>query len=256
MAAPPWPWSRTARRRVAGEPASANGASSFHLTWLLPPIGPLVEVSAVLEVVVPPAVDRLYFWALQVSFLDGTADRGAAHVGLQWNRRHPRSRAVNWGGYATGGGLLAGTASPLASRPDDPNTRDYPWEPGRPYRLRVSPSPRGRGRWQGEVTDLASGQATMVRDLEAGGDRLARAVVWSEVFARCEHPSVTVRWTGLEAVTAEGERLAPRGLAVNYQAAAAGGCDNTTVATDGGGGVLQVTNAERRAQAGGVIHLA
>ena len=261
MAAPPWPWSpRPARAaglrgRTRGEPSSANGASSFHLTWVLPPSGPLVEVSAVLEVVDPPTVDRLYFWALQVGFLDGGADRGAAHVGLQWNRLHPDSRAVNWGGYAPGGGLLRGTPSSLPSSPADPNTRDYPWLARRPYRLRVSPSPTGAGAWRGEVTDLTSGEATVIRELDAGGDRLGRPVVWSEVFARCEHPSVAVRWSGFEAGTADGERVAPRGLAVNYQAAAAGGCDNTTVVSDDAGGVLQVTNADRRPTPGGVIPL-
>lgn len=253
MAPPAW-WSWRPPRRVRGEPRSPNGASSFHLSWLLPPGEPLVEVAAVLEVLAPPAVDRLYFWALQVSFLGGGADRGAAHVGLQWNRAHPRGRAVNWGGYRPGGGLLAGTASPLPSAPGDPNTRDYPWEPGRPYRLRVSAAPGAPGWWQGEVTDVASGEATVVRRLDAGGDALARPVVWSEVFARCDHPSVSVRWSGLEAVTAAGRRVAARGVAVNYQRRAEGGCDNTTVVADGDG-VVQVTNAERAVAAGAVIRL-
>ncbi|HVM06374.1 MAG TPA: hypothetical protein VM242_14500 [Acidimicrobiales bacterium] len=263
MAPPSQPWWRralgravgTGGPRLSGEPTSANGASSFHLTWVLPPVPPLVEVSAVLEVVTPPAVDRLYFWALQVAFVDRGADRGAAHVGLQWNRRHPGGRAVNWGGYAPGGGLLRGSASPLPSAPDDPNTRDLPWEPGRPYRLRVSRSPAGAGAWRGEVADVGTGAATVVRDLYAGGDALARPVVWSEVFARCEHPSVTVRWSGFEAVTGAGERVRPTGLAVNYQATAAGGCDNTLSVPDGDGGVLQVTGTDRRATPGGLIAL-
>jgi hypothetical protein len=211
-----------------------------------------VEVAAVLEVLVAPAVDRLYFWALQVSFLDGTASRGAAHIGLQWNGRHPGHRAVNWGGYAAGGGLLAGSPSTLPSAPDDPNTRDYPWEPGRPYRLRVSR--QGPGTWRGEVTDVRSGRATVVRHLEAGGDHLAAPVVWSEVFARCEHPSVTVRWSGLEATTASGAVVVPRGLSVSYEARAAGGCDNTTVAADDHG-VLQTTATERRVPPGATVDL-
>lgn len=245
----PWPWSS---RRLRGDPGSANGASSFHLTWLLARAEPLVEVTAVLEVVVPPSVDRLYFWALQVSFLDGAESRGAAHVGLQWNRNHPRGRAVNWGGYAAGGGLLAGSASALPSRPDDPNTRDYPWEPGRPYRLRVAPAPGSPGSWLGEVTDLVSGRASVVRELHAGGDRLGSPVVWSEVFARCDHPSSAVRWSGLEATTAAGHTVTPRGLSVSYEAEAAGGCANTTVAADDRG-VLQVTNTDRTVAQGAVV---
>jgi len=211
-----------------------------------------VEVAAVLEVVIPPAVDRLYFWALQVSFLDRDVARGAAHIGLQWNRNHPDSRAVNWGGYAAAGGLLAGSASPLPSAPDDPNTRDYPWEPGCPYRLRVSRVPAAPGSWQGEVTDLRSGRSTVVRHLHAGGDRLSAPLVWSEVFARCEHPSVAVRWSGLEATTAAGRPVAPSGLTVSYEAAAAGGCDNTTVATDDQG-VLQITRTPRTVPPGALV---
>ncbi|HEX2700587.1 MAG TPA: hypothetical protein VHM89_10345 [Acidimicrobiales bacterium] len=249
-----FPWLRGTGQRTTGRPTSANGASSFHLTWVLGPAPALVEVSAVLEVLVPPAVDSLYFWALQVGFADGAGDRGAAHVGLQWNARHRAGRAVNWGGYAPGGGLLAGTASALPSTPDDPNTRDYPWQPNRPYRLRVSPSPALPGHWQGEVTDLATGEATVIRHLETGGDTLTAPVVWSEVFARCDDPSVSVRWSGLEARTVAGEQITPRGLSVNYQARAVGGCDNTTVRIDGQG-VVQTTNAERTVAGGRTISL-
>jgi len=247
-------WPGRDRLRTKGEPGSANGASSFHLGWRLDEAEPLVEVGAVLEVVVPPAVDRLYFWALQVSFSDGAAHRGAAHIGLQWNRNHPGGRAVNWGGYAAAGGLLAGSASALPSAPDDLNTRDYPWEPGRPYRLRVSGVRGSPGRWQGEVTDLGSGAVTVVRHLDGGGDRLVSPLVWSEVFARCEHPSVAVRWSGLEATTAAGDTVVPTGLSVSYEAHAGGGCDNTTVAVDGRG-VLQVTAATRSVAPGSVVDL-
>ena len=50
--------------RETGEPASSNGASSFHLIWSVPP-EPLDEVSATFELLVEPSVARLYFWALQ-----------------------------------------------------------------------------------------------------------------------------------------------------------------------------------------------
>ena len=250
---PSW-WPRPPRPRTHGDPTSANGASSFHLFWHLEEADPLVEVEAELEVVRPPTVDRLYFWALQVSFLEGHADRGAAHVGLQWNRNHPRSRAVNWGGYAPGGGLLSGSASALPSAPADPNTRDYPWEPGQPYRLRVAAAAGGRGRWRGEVTDLRAGRTTVIRDLEPGGDRLGHVAVWSEVFARCDHPQVVVRWSGLEARTADHRVVRPAHLSVSYQAREAGGCDNTTVTRDGAG-VLQLTNAERAREQGSLVHL-
>ncbi len=47
----------------------------------------------------PPAVPRLYFWALQVSFASGPRLQGGAHLGLQWHPRYPGSTAVNFGGY-------------------------------------------------------------------------------------------------------------------------------------------------------------
>ncbi len=243
-------FARRARLRTRGEPRSANGASSFHLRWLLPPCPPLTGVAVDLEVRMPPAVDRLYFWALQVTFADG----GGAHVGLQWNPRHPGCAAVNWGGYAPGGGLLDGTASALPSAPGDPNTRDYPWVPGATYRLAVGPAPGRAGWWRGSVTDVASGRTTVVRDLAGGGGELRCPTVWSEVFARCDHPSVAARWSGFEAVTAGGDVVRPDALAVSYEPGPAGGCDNTTVAADAGG-VLQVTNAGRAVPHGGVVRL-
>src|SRR5207237_726844 len=128
------------RARTRGFPPSGNGASSFHLGWRLPPGAVhLVSASGTLEVLTPPVVDHLYFWALQVSF----PGAGAAHLGLQWNDRHPGFGAVNWGGYAADGSLLPGTESPLPSTPADPNTRDSPSKPRRPYRLRVPPVDAG-----------------------------------------------------------------------------------------------------------------
>lgn len=258
-----WPFGRRAAGtglagggRTRGEPGSANGASSFHLRWLMEGDEPLSEVSAVLEVVDPPAVDRLYFWALQVSFMGNGGEVGGAHIGLQWNRSHPGSRAVNWGGYGAGGRILSGSTSLLPSRPRDPNTRDYPWEPHRPYRFRVHAAPGTPGAWRGEVTDVLTGEATVVRDLEAGGGHLARPLVWSEVFARCDHPSVAVRWSRLEAVGPGGALRTPRGVAVSYEPSAAGGCDNTTVEADGDGALLQITSTERLVPAGAVLPFA
>ena len=74
--------------------------SGFHLWWHgVPSDEPVISCSVVLEVLVPPPVPTLYFWALQASFLDGSGrSYGAAHTGLQWNPRHPGGQAVNWGG--------------------------------------------------------------------------------------------------------------------------------------------------------------
>lgn len=239
---------------MTGRPTSSNGASSFRLTWVLDVDEPLVEVSAVLEILVPPAVDDLYFWALQIGFADRGARLGAAHLGLQWNECHPGHTAVNWGGYAPSGDLLPGTESTLPSAPHDPNTRDYSWEPGRPYRLRICQSPGQPGHWQGEVTDLVDGAPVVVRQLQGGGDRLTGPMVWSEVFARCDDPAVSVRWSELRGIAANGERVTPAGLAVNYQDRADGGCDNTTVSVDDRG-VVQATNSERLTAGGSIVPL-
>jgi len=235
--------------RTTGEPASGNGASSFHLWWEPPP-PPADEIAVTLTVEDEPRHDRLVFWALQVEFRSGFRHVGGAHIGLQWNRRHVRSRAVNWGGYDGSGKVLAGSESTLPSTPGDPNTRDFPWEPGRPYRLTVRPG-SAPGRWLGVVTDMTAGSRVQVRELFGGGGRLARPVVWSEVFARCEGPSVAATWS--DPVT-EGPRgrVAPGGYRVSYQSEEAGGCSNTTV-VHGPGGVRQITAAVRTTQDGSLI---
>ena len=240
------------RARETGLPPSANGASSLHLWWELDVAEPLVEVAATLEVLVAPRVPRLYFWALQASFGDGRQRQGAGHLGLQWDSGDPPLRSVNWGGYRAGaaeGAELDGTASTLPSSRANPNTRDYPWEPQRPYRLRISRSPDGPGLWRGEVTNVRRGQPTVVRDLRCPGDRLADPLMWSEVFARCDDPSVTVRWSDLEVVTASGRRVPVTTAVAEYQRREDGGCDNTSAAVDDGGW-LQRTNALRQVPPG------
>jgi hypothetical protein len=238
------------RARTRGFPPSGNGASSFHLGWRLPPgAGHLVSAGVTLAVLTPPVVDRLYFWALQVAFRGA----GAAHLGLQWNHRHPGFGAVNWGGYAADGSLLAGTESPLPSTPADPNTRDYPWQPQRAYGLGVHRT--DEGTWRGEVTDLTTGDATTVRDLMPGASFLGDPMVWSEVFARCDDPPVTVRWSDFEVVTDAGDRFAPTAVAVNYQSHADGGCANTTSVLDRERGVLQATSTERTTPQGAALPL-
>ena len=244
------------RPRDTGLPPSANGASSLHLWWEVdvpdPVAEPVVEVAATLEVLVPPRVPRLYFWALQAGFSEGRRGHGAGHLGLQWDGGDPPLRAVNWGGYragAEGGGELDGTASALPSSRANPNTRDYPWQPQRPYRLRILRSPGGPGLWRGEVTDVSSGDGTVVRDLRCAGDRLADPLMWSEVFARCDDPSVSVRWSDLECVTALGRRVPVTAARADYQRWEEGGCDNTSAGVDDVGW-LQRTNVARQVPPG------
>ena len=262
-------------------------ASSFHLIWRLPAAARdsrPVEVSAVLEVLEPPSVPALYFWALQVDFVDERGTWGGGHTGLQWNRRYPGGTAVNWGGYAArelGGAVLPGTVSDLPGFADDPHTLAYSWLPGRQYRLRVYRSPENLGAWRAEVTDVLSGRASVIRDLlpntvqdrgilsrlfsrwrdpstgavetgAAAAGYLVRPMVWSEVFAECDAPSVSVRWSELQAVDENGAPLRPQEVAVNYQSVAEGGCTNTDVRVDSVG-FVQTTNVVRVAQQGTLL---
>ena len=231
--------------RIAGEPPSGNGASSFHLWWELPYGEYLSEVSVTLEIVEPPTVDRLYFWALQASFVKPGG--GGAHLGLQHHPRFPGNTAANWGGYAASGDgrLLEGSPSPLPSTPGDVNTRDFAWIPHRPYRLTIGRSsdgaPDGLFAWRGSIEDLHSGEITVVRDLFSRGEYLRGPVVWTESFARCEHPSVAVRWSDLLAVGEMDQPIAVASVSPMFQDRAAGGCDNTDVSVDRAGWVQRTT---------------
>jgi hypothetical protein len=178
----------------------------------------------------PPSVARLYFWALQVSFVERGKELGAGHTGLQWHPAAPAG-AVNWGGYrGDGGGVLDGTGSDLPPV-DGPHTRHFPWRPGQSHRFRVwSPAP---GAWRSEVTDLGTGQSTVIRDLLVPAGALANPVVWSEVFARCDDPPTEVRWSGLEAVRPSGEVVVATSVSLTYQSHTDGGCANTESRVDG-----------------------
>lgn len=226
----------------------------MHLWWEAVQGLQLSEVEATIEVVTPPSTPDLYFWALQVSFVDARRIAGAGHFGLQWHPDFPGSRAINWGGYAddwAGGGELYGSRSELPSAVGNPNTRDFEWREGRAYRLRVhrvtdaDPLPGDKCRWRAEVADLDEGSTTLVRDLFAPGDVLGRPVVWSEVFADCDARSATVRWSDFVVRTYDGRGLAPAKARISYQNYRDGGCTNTNQYFDGKG-VIQETNAERR----------
>ena len=230
------------RPRVSGRPPSANGASSLHLAWDVPTDEQLVEASVTLLVPVLPRVPRLYFWALQVSFPGGAG----AHLGLQWAADPPRKlRHINWGGYGTSGSELSGNISTLASSFANPNTRDFDWEPGHPYRLRIA---RAADGWAGWVDE------TMVRCLDAPGETLQNPMVWSEVFAKCDDPTVSVRWSGLEVVTRSGRRVPVNSAVASYQSHQDGGCDNTSSETDGHA-FVQTTNLVRTTFKGALLRV-
>jgi hypothetical protein len=252
LAAPKWDG-------TSGRPPSGNGASSFHLNWVAPP-GPWVVAEATIEIVQPPTVPQLHFWAMQVSFDEQGRHGGAGHIGLQWHRDHPGHTAVNWGGYAATGGELSGSASALPGATGNVNTRDYRWEPGRPYRLRVSrsrsPAPDGLVAWRGEVIDLHEGQVTAVRDLWASGSSLASPMVWSEVFADCDDPSVVVQWSDLRLTDAEDRSVTVDEATVNYQALGQGGCVTTDSHVPEGRALFeQRTGIARQTRQGATLRL-
>lgn len=223
--------------RETGLPPSSNGASSMHANWQVS--GLVKSARVIIEVTVPPpAGSPLYFYALQATFVSTAGVvQGGAHLGLQWNKNYPGNTAVNFGGYTSKGDELDGSRSLLPSATGNVNTRNFPWKPRRRYELAIKPA--GTDRWIGVVTDLATQKATTVRTLYVGGTRLQSMVVWSEVFAACDAPSASVRWSGLEA-----GGTAVDFVKTHYQTYGDGGCTNTNQAIDSTG-LVQTTKAKR-----------
>ena len=186
-----------------------------------------MAASAGVEVLSPPAIDELYFWAMQVSFRNDSRQTGGAHLGLQHHPDYPGFGAVNWGGYDdVEGGILEGTVSDLPSALGNANTRSYSWSPRRRYRYEISRVPDGW--WAGGITDVETGVTTHIRSLNCrGAEHLTGLMVWSEVFAPCDAPSVSVRWSALSFVTLGGVAGSPSDLSVNYQDRSVHGCLNT-----------------------------
>jgi hypothetical protein len=243
------------RERVAGAPSSQNGASSFHLWWDVPFGERMKGASVTLEVTRRPALDRLVFFALQVAFIKPGG--GGAHLGLQHHPEFPARSAVNWGGYDPHGGYLDGSPSELRSTRDDPNTRDFPWEAGVPYRLEIA---RDRERsdgtyaWRGSVTDTSSGRTTHVRDLYSAGAYLRGPVMWIESFAPCDAPRSEVRWLDASVVMDDDSVRPVTAMRVDYQPHAAGGCTNTNSIVDNGT-FVQRTGQLRTTKAGTTISI-
>jgi hypothetical protein len=248
---------RTRWTGEAGRPRSGNGASSFHLFWDAPP-GEWVGAEAVLEVLAPPTVPSLYFWALQVSFTHRGRHGGAAHLGLQWHPEYPDSTAANWGGYDAHGEELEGSASLLPSATGNVNTRDFAWTSHNPYRLRIAradtPGRDGLTTWRGTIDDLRRRQSVVVRDLFVNGSLLEAPMVWSEVFADCDAPDVAVRWSGFRLWSIDGESVDVRSVRVNYQAVVDGGC-TTTDSRSEGTAIVQRSGTARRTPQGAKLSL-
>lgn len=238
--------------RTSGAPPSANGASSLHLFWRTSPGAAVTAAEATLEVTAAPPADRLVFWALQATMLDGAGEEhGTGHLGLQHHPAHPGGGAANWGGYRPGGGELPGGPLGAPSATANVNTCDFAWAVGRRYRLRIEGA--APGRWRGSVTDLDTGSVFVVRDLEVGGDRLDRLMVWTESFAHCEE-GCAVRWSDLALLGADGARRPVTTVVVNYQRHADGGCATTTAGVEGAA-FLQVTGTLRAVPQGTTLRL-
>ena len=256
----------TTSERTTGKPTSSNGASSLHLNWS--PVPPNVHaVSIDLTIVEPPTTNDLYFWAMQASFTSGNHSHGAGHIGLQHISGYPNNAAVNWGGYHDGGGELAGTESPLPSSRGNVNTRDYHWRAGTSYRLEIAkigaddlghqPAASTDSSWRGSVIDLASNERTLIRELKCPGTELRHIVMWSEVFAACDAPPVSVRWSNPTAYVGatNSETWTPGRMHISYQRVEDGGCSNTVSMRDPEhqAALIQRTNSARSNRRGDVI---
>lgn len=213
----------------------------------------VVEAGVTLVIPTPPAVADLYFWALQVSFTGPNGSSGGAHFGLQWHSGHPGGTAVNWGGYANDGSILAGSNSQLASATNNPHTRDYPWRAGSPYRLQITrDTERGAGWWAGSVVDLERQSSTTVRSLFSTGELLTGLMVWTEAFCRCDAPPVAAIWSTPSALGIDGTVFRPEAVSLTYQSETDGGCANTD-AYELPHGIAQVTGVTRTNQPGAVL---
>jgi hypothetical protein len=73
--------------------------------------------------------------------------------------------------------------------------------------------------------------------------------VWSEVFADCDHPAVTVIWSDPVVVTRSGQEVPVRAAVARYQTRNEGGCTNTSSTVDGDT-FVQMTSTPRRSPAG------
>lgn len=222
------------RERVSGAPASANGASSFHLWWDLPYGERLTAASVTLNVTRRPDLDRLVFFAMQVGFIKPGG--GAAHIGLQHNPRYPSQSAVNWGGYDPSDEIIEGTEPLLPSTGGDEGTRDFLWEGDHPYQLsveRASDEDATVHLWRGTVTDLRTGYRTVIRDLKSESKYLRAPVVWVESFAPCDAPRSEAAWSSPSVTTERGETKVISRMRADYQPHAAGGCTNTNSIVEG-----------------------
>ncbi len=103
------------------------------------------------------------------------------------------------------------------------------------------------------MTDLAEGSTHVIRDLDGGGSRLDHIVMWCEVFAPCEAPSVTVRWEDPTVTDAHGAATPVTDAKVNYQPHDRGGCTNTNAVADGPA-FLQATAVPRTTRQGASLH--
>ena len=165
--------------------------SGFHLWWKgVPSNEPIVACSVVLEVVQPPTVAALYFWALQASFLD--AHRPVLRRGPHRAPVEPPPPGQPGGelGWLRAGGrrhLHPGRQRLTAARhprgPEHPHVRVARRDPVPLH----DPSRHRRVGVDGDRSGRPAPEVT-VRELYAAGDRLGGFVMWSELFCRGDDP--------------------------------------------------------------------
>ena len=156
-------------------------ASSFRLDWM-PPITRWDESSVVLRPIVRPYGGVL--WTCRITFraVDDSV-RGTAEFGLESGSgfSNQSRTGCKWGGEDTvAASPFRGSLSTLGYGVS-PNRPNYQWQTAREYYLRVFKSPKqnylaeeldsgsnqaaGEIAWRFTITDLTTGEVTVVRDL-------------------------------------------------------------------------------------------
>ncbi len=262
-------WDSRPRGPRAVDDPSWRGRSATHLWWYVENQAPVVRAEVTLEILEPPVANFIYFWAMQLNFTNGSVTGGGGHIGLQWHPYYPEQTAVNWGGYCShDGSILRGSDSVLPGSTGDVNTRDYPWRPNTKYRMSVYRAPDSAPThqelhwpkaepiycWRGEITDLSTRERVVVRDLYSSGSMISGPAVWSEIFAKCDSPRASVRWSDFRCYTETGQRAPIRQLGVTHGVGPDGGCNDSDVVWDGQGAVMS-TNTKRTTPEGALIQL-
>ena len=248
-------YTKREHERVAGAPASVNGASTFFLWFGLPYGERIAEISATLEVTERPEIESLISFAIQSALSRPQA--GSIHLGLQHNPLFPNNGALRLDGYTADGERLTTSEPEIPSATNDVTTRDYPWKQGVKYTLSIRRGAEiddGQFPWSGYITDHISGDTVMIREMISTSTHLRAPILYVESHAPCDSPPFEVRWSDVSTVSVKGGKRSIRFMRADYQLYAAGGCTNTDSFTEGVG-LVERTGEKRTTNSGRTIRI-